>query len=57
MEQKLIGLEGAMRLLAYFKELKERFMHRLVLSPAIIDNTAKDPESIRSRIREMIGTT
>lgn len=56
-KQKLTGLEGAMRVLAYFKELKERFIHRLDLSPAIIDNTAKDPDILRNRTGKMLGTT
>ena len=56
-KHNLKGLEGATQVLAYIKELKERFIHRLDLSPAIIDNTAKDPDILRNRTREMLGAT
>jgi len=55
-KQKLTGLDGAMRVLDYFKDLKVRFLHRLGLSPAIIDNTAKEPGLLLNRIREVLGT-
>jgi hypothetical protein len=53
-EHELQGLEGAMEVLKYFKELKERFLFRLNLSPVIIDNTAKKPDVVRNRIREAL---
>ncbi len=57
MEKKLKGLEGAMELLRYFKELKERFLYRLDLSPVIIDNTVEKPAIIRDRIKEILWAT
>lgn len=54
MERKLKGLEGATEILKYFKELKEGFLRKLNLSPVIIDNTVKEPDMIRSRIREIL---
>ncbi len=54
MGKKLKGLEGAMEVLEYFKELKERFLHKLNLLPVIIDNTAKKPDIIRNRIKEIL---
>jgi hypothetical protein len=53
-EKKLKGLEGAMELLRYIKELKEKFIYKLNLSPVIIDNTVKNPDVIRNKIREII---
>ena len=54
MEKKLKGLEGAMELLQYFKELKERFLYKLNLSPVIIDNTVKKPDIMRNKIKEIL---
>jgi hypothetical protein len=54
MEKKLKGLEGAMEVLKYFKELQERFLYKLNLLPVIIDNTAKEPDIIRSEIKEIL---
>jgi len=54
MEKKLKGLEGAMEVLRYFRELRERFLYKLDLTPVIIDNTVKQPDIIRSRIREIL---
>ena len=54
MENKLKGLEGSMEVLEYFKELKERFLHKLNLSPVIIDNTVKEPDIIRNKIKEIL---
>jgi hypothetical protein len=53
-KQELTGLEGAIRVLSYFRELQERFLHSLNLSPAIIDNTEKRPDIIRNRIEETL---
>lgn len=53
-ENKLKGLDGALKVLQYFKELKIRFLKKLNLSPVIIDNTAKEPQIIRNAIREII---
>ena len=53
-EQELQGLEGAMEVLKYVKELKTRFLFRLNLSPVVIDNTAKNPDVIRNRIRDVL---
>ena len=55
MEKKLKGLEGAIELLKYFKELQERFLSKLNLSPVIIDNTVKKPNIIRNKIKETLG--
>jgi hypothetical protein len=54
MERGLKGLEGALEVLEYFKELKERFLYKLDLSPVIVDNTAKEPEKIRNKIVEIL---
>jgi hypothetical protein len=54
MEKKLKGLEGAMEVLKYFKELKESFIYRLNLLPVIIDNTVKKPDIIRNKIKETL---
>ena len=54
MEKKLKGLEGAMEVLKYFKELKERFIYKLNLLPVIIDNTVKKPDIIRNKIKETL---
>ena len=54
MEKKLKGLEGAMEVLRYFKELRERFLYKLDSSPVIIDNTVKKPDIIRNKIREIL---
>ena len=54
MEKKLKGLEGAMEVLKYFKELQERFLYKLNLLPVIIDNTAKKPDIIRNKIKETL---
>ena len=54
MEKKLKGLEGAMEVLKYFKELKERFLYKLNLLPVIIDNTVKKPDIIRNKIKEIL---
>lgn len=54
MEKKLKGLEGAMEVLKYFKELKERFIYRLNLLPVIVDNTVKKPDIIRNKIKETL---
>ena len=51
---KLKGLEGAIDVLRYFKKLKERFLRKLDLSPIVIDNTAKKPDVIRNKIREIL---
>lgn len=53
-ERKLKGLEGAIELLEYFKVLKERFLHKLCLSPIIIDNTVKEPDIIRIKVKEIL---
>ena len=54
MEKKLKGLEGAIEVLKYFKELKERFLYKLNLLPVIIDNTVKKPDIIRNKIKETL---
>jgi len=54
MEKGLKGLDGAIEVLGYFQELKERFLHKLNLSPVIIDNTVKEPDRIRNRIQEVL---
>ena len=54
MARGLKGLEGAMEVLRYVKELKERFLWKLNLSPVIVDNTAKEPGIIRNRIAELL---
>ena len=54
MEYSPEGLEGAMKVLVYFKKLKERFLRKLNLSPVIIDNTAKDPDFITNKIEEIL---
>ena len=54
MEKKLKGLEGAIEVLKYFKELQERFLCKLNLSPVIIDNTVKKPDIIRNKIKETL---
>jgi hypothetical protein len=53
-KQELTGLEGAIRVLAHFKELKERFLCELNMSPAIVDITEKRPDTIRNRITETL---
>jgi len=54
MEKKLKGLEGAMEVLEYFKELKERFLYKLNSFPVIIDNTVKEPDIIRNKIKGIL---
>lgn len=54
MGKKLKGLEGAIEVLIYFKELQKRFLHKLNLLPAIIDNTVKYPDIIRNKIKETL---
>lgn len=54
MEKKLKGLEGAIEVLKYFKELKERFLYKLNLSPVIIDNSVKKTDIIRNKIKEIL---
>ena len=54
MEKNLKGLEGAIEILKYFKELKERFLYKLNLLPVIIDNTVKKPDIIRHQIKETL---
>ncbi|MBT4497000.1 MAG: hypothetical protein HOC74_04725 [Gemmatimonadetes bacterium] len=54
MGKKLKGSEGAMEVLKYFKELKERFLCKLDLLPVIIDNTVKKPDFIRNKIKETL---
>ena len=56
-KENLTGMEGAMRVLAHFKELKERFLRRLYVSPVVIDNTAKEPAAMTNRIGEILGTS
>lgn len=51
---KLQGLDGALEVLQYFKEIKEKFLNKLNLEPVIIDNTEKNPKIIRNAIRETI---
>lgn len=51
---RLKGLAGAVEVLKYFKELKERFADRLDLSPAIIDNTVKEPRAVRDAVRGLL---
>ena len=53
-ERELQGLEGAIEVLKHVKELKERFLFRLNLSPIVIDNTAKQPDVVRNRIRDVL---
>ena len=50
----LKGLDGALEILAYFKELKEKFIGTLNLSPIVINNTVKKPDVIKDRIREIL---
>jgi hypothetical protein len=52
--KKLKGLEGALEVLQYIKELKERFIYQLNLEPVIVDNTEKKPEMIRNTIQEIL---
>lgn len=54
MEKKLKGLEGAIEVLKYFKELKERFLYKLNLELVIIDNTEKKPDIIRNKIKTIL---
>ncbi len=54
MEEKLKGLEGAMEVLKYFKELRERYLYKLNLLPVIIDNTVKKPDILRNKIKEIL---
>ena len=51
-EKKLKGLDGAIKVLQYFKELKERYLNKLNLEPVIIDNTVKNTEILRDAIQE-----
>ena len=53
-EQELQGLEGAIEVLKYVKEIKERFLFKLNLSPVVIDNTAKKPDVVRKSIRDVL---
>ena len=54
MGKKLKGLEGALEVLQYIKELKERIIYKLDLEPVIVDNTEKKPEMIRNTIQEIL---
>ena len=53
-KKKLKGLDGALDVLQYFKELKERFIAKLNLEPVIIDNTPKKTEILRDTIQEIL---
>jgi hypothetical protein len=56
-KHNLSGVDGATRVLAHFRDLRERFLHRLDSSPVILDNTAKEPDILRTGARGILGAT
>jgi hypothetical protein len=53
-KKDLQGLDGAIEVLEYFKELKELFINKLNLLPTIVDNTNKKPDIIKNKIKNLL---